>query len=372
MIKILSIGNTYIRNGVHSINGLTYAGGMTNSPMESFRYIIENQPDVVVFATTLGNLNDITVYQRIRKMYASKDIPIILLVHEEDEDLYEDFYDDGITIGLHPDIEEEILFLHIDQLVRRCRESKNSILVLVEDSAILNTYSLYLNDQYFVFTASNAKEAVNWLMTEKVDVILTDVGGEKQQGIKFLRMVVENTVWQSIPVIVQTDVNNLKLVSELKEKVTDCLLKPVGKDTLLKHLDQLFYPAKKPESLAVINGRKRILLVDKEGINFSALKNVINEHYDTIHGLPGVRPISIMEAESVDCVIVNLDNALFCLNKIIEKALQKHIPVLLCTSEPKQINELLDEKTRKAACIEGTIELPVEKMAVLDKLELAI
>ena len=372
MIKILSIGETYIKKGIHSVNNISYTGGISHNPMETYNYIIKYRPDIIVFATQPGNLENLKVYQRIRNMYAGKFIPIILLVHEEDEDIYEDLYEDAITVGLSTHIKEEILFLHIKQLVDRCNEMKKNVLIVDKDPVTLNTYRLFLEERYQIHTATSTNEAVNYLMSETVSVIIFAISEKTSMDIKFIQFLQDNQAWRNIPIIVQIEANQTDLVPKILDKgIIDCLIKPIGKETLLERLSYALSEEKYPTRI-IVPGKKRVLLIDKLGINCRSIRSILEGHYESVHVLPGVRAISILEVDHIDGIILNLDNGLFCLNKIMEKALIKHIPIILYTSNIEEINKVLDEKTKDASCIHSILELPVSRTILLDKLELAI
>ncbi len=372
MIKVLSIGDTHVKQGSHKVNTISYEGGITQSPIETFNYIIQYRPDIIVFATQLGSLEHLTVYQRIRNMYAGKYVPMILLVHEEDEVLYEDYYEDGITIGLHHDVQEETLFFHMEQLVSRCQLMRKNILVVDKDPVVLNTYCHFLGGKYRIQTASSTKDAVNYLISESVDAIICGISNADQLDLSLLEALQGNPKLKEIPIIAQTDAANRELLPQIfSYGVADCLIKPVEKETLLSHIKYVFNEEVRPNTV-LETGKKRILLIDKQGVSYYSIRNILFGHYDSVYALPGVKAVSILEEERIDVILMNLDNGLFCLNKVMEKAKIKHIPIILLTSSTENINKLIDEQTRNAPCINCILDLPVSKNVLLDKLELAV
>ena len=371
MIKVLSIGENYIKEGNYSVNNEFYEGGVTKNPIETYHYIIQHRPDVIVMSTKPGDIETLTVYQRIRNMYAGKYIPFIILVHEEDELLYESYYEDGITIGLEPEVSEEALYLHIEQIVNRCRKMRKKILLVDKDPVVLHTYRHFLGGKYKIYTASNIEEAIDCLRRETIHVLISSIATKDNMELNFLQLLQENERWKEIPNIIQIDPENIELMPIiLSYGVSDCLIKPVDKEALLDHvrvaLGEQLYP-----SLA-ITGEKRILLVDKKGVSFYSIKNSLKGHYNTLYASPGVRAVSILEVEHIDGIILNLDNAYFCLSKIIEKAQIKNIPILLFTSNKDGVDTSIKQKTNNASCINCVMELPVNRKILLDKLELAI
>ena len=372
MIKVLSIGDTYVKQGSHNINTMSYEGGITQSPIETFNYIIQYRPDIIVFATQLGSLEHLTVYQRIRNMYAGRYVPIILLVHEEDEVLYEDYYEDGITIGLHHDVQEETLFFHMEQLVSRCQLMRKNILIVDTDPVVLNTYRHFLGGKYRIQTVSSTKEAVNYLISEPVDAIIAGMTNVGHLDLSLFEALKGNPKWKEIPIIIQADATDRELLPQiLSYGVSDCLIKPVDKDTLLTHLKYVFNEEVRPNAV-LETGQKRILLIDKQGVSYFSIKNILVGHYDSVYAPPGVRAVSILEEEHIDVILLNLDNGLFCLNKVLEKAKLKNISIILLTSNSKNINKLIDEQARNSTCINCILDLPVNKSVLLDKLELAV
>jgi DNA-binding response OmpR family regulator len=124
---------------------------------------------------------------------------------------------------------------------------KYSILIAEDDPIALNSLVNILQ-RYFknVFTAINGTEAYEKVLSQKIDIILTDMRMPHQDGADFIKQLRELDV--NLPVIfmsAHTDSNTLLRIIPLN--ITEYLVKPIKIDQVLQLCQELF---KKKEAIS--------------------------------------------------------------------------------------------------------------------------
>ena len=82
------------------------------------------------------------------------------------------------------------------------------ILVVDDDPEVLDTLKLYLQDNMQVVTARSGRQAVDYMETNTVDLILLDVEMPIMNGIKTLEHIREHKEYDNIPVMFLTGHSN--------------------------------------------------------------------------------------------------------------------------------------------------------------------
>ena len=113
--------------------------------------------------------------------------------------------------------------------------------VLCVDDEIINTKTLsnLLSEEYKVYTALSAKEAMTILRETKVDVVITDQRMPETVGVDFLKDLVSNNLTDNIRIILTgyTDINDL--IECINNGLIDrYLMKPWDADELLEVVRQ--------------------------------------------------------------------------------------------------------------------------------------
>ena len=118
-----------------------------------------------------------------------------------------------------------------------------NVLYLEDDKSLLTHTKDILDDFVLkVFAVNTSKEALEVLEKEKIDVIISDILLENENGIDFLRTIKEEKNL-SIPTILttaHTDTNYL--LDAIKLKVENYIVKPINIKELLNTLHDILFP----------------------------------------------------------------------------------------------------------------------------------
>ncbi len=100
---------------------------------------------------------------------------------------------------------------------------------------------------YNILKASSGKSGLGLALQHKPDLIIVDFELADMSGYDFCCQLKAGTVTQGIPVIVLTALNTPQAVLEAYEQgVTDYLLKPIGKKSLLKEIERVLREVSQP------------------------------------------------------------------------------------------------------------------------------
>lgn len=118
-----------------------------------------------------------------------------------------------------------------------------NILYLEDDKSLL-THTKDILDDFVakVYAVNTSKEALEVLEKERVDVIISDILLENENGIDFLRELKEKRD-VDIPTILTTAHTDTKyLLDAIKLKVENYIVKPINIKELLNTLHDILYP----------------------------------------------------------------------------------------------------------------------------------
>lgn len=121
--------------------------------------------------------------------------------------------------------------------------SNFNVLYLEDDKSLL-THTKDILDDFVakVYAVNTSKEALEILATQKVDVIISDILLENENGIDFLRELKE-TRNINIPTILTTAHTDTKyLLDAIKLKVENYIVKPINIKELLNTLHDILFP----------------------------------------------------------------------------------------------------------------------------------
>lgn len=120
--------------------------------------------------------------------------------------------------------------------------SKFNVLYLEDDKSLLIHTKDILDDFVEnVFAANTSKEAFDILEKKKVDVIISDILLENENGIDFLREIQSKNIF--IPTILTTAHTDTKyLLDAIKLKVENYIVKPINIKELLNSIHDILLP----------------------------------------------------------------------------------------------------------------------------------
>lgn len=107
------------------------------------------------------------------------------------------------------------------------RFSMKTILLVDDESSVVESLRLIVKDSYKVLSTLNGREALKILEKEHVDLVLLDIKMHEMNGLEFLRRL--QPLGQEAGVVVLTAVNDVKAIVEaVKLGALDYIVKPFG------------------------------------------------------------------------------------------------------------------------------------------------
>ncbi len=120
--------------------------------------------------------------------------------------------------------------------------SKHRILIVDDDAIILRTMEVWLKDRYTVYMVGNGKEALDFLSSQEVDLILLDYEMPEMSGPEVMFALHEDPALCDIPVMFLTGKNDKESVkTAVSLKPIRYILKSSSKDDILSGIDRFFY-----------------------------------------------------------------------------------------------------------------------------------
>lgn len=248
------------------------------------------------------------------------------------------------------------------------RNTPPTVLVIEDDKGTQELLTLHLTRAgYRVFHAVNGVEGIEKAKADKPFIILLDIMLPKKDGWEVLQELKSNPETKNIPVIINSIVNNKELGFTLG--AADYLVKPLGKDALLKSIKEISILTKK-------NARPiKILIIDDDKKSLQSLSKMLDGSEFAIHGALSEKEGFNMAIE-VRPDIILIDIALPAaggfdvIKKLKEAPSTKEIPILVLTEG--EVNR--EEKLKLLAQIETIMQKELfskdELLAEIRKMEL--
>ncbi|PRY97329.1 two component regulator with propeller domain [Marinilabilia salmonicolor] len=96
------------------------------------------------------------------------------------------------------------------EITKRDHGSKQTLLIVEDNEDLCNFLERNLKVEYMVKTASNGKEAINFLERNSVDIIISDIVMPEVDGMELVRKTRENEQFSHIPIILLSARNNVE------------------------------------------------------------------------------------------------------------------------------------------------------------------
>lgn len=253
--------------------------------------------------------------------------------------------------------EEESFVEHVS----RGEKSKNVILAIDDNPEAIDILCKYLGGEYTVVGLLGGNEAVAKAKLLRPMAITLDIMMPHKDGWEVLKELKDDPETQDIPVIILSIVDDQRRGFSLG--AAEYIVKPVGKDILLKKLRSL-------EKLGKI---KRILMVDNDPETVRAVGSVLEDAgYQVVTAYNSEDAIRAIENVRPDLIILNLatpevgfDTVEYL--KASEKA--KETPLIILTQ--KELTE--EEKEKLNGRIRGILnKVVLAKEDLLDQLKQTI
>jgi CheY-like chemotaxis protein len=117
------------------------------------------------------------------------------------------------------------------------------VLVVDDEIHIVHVVAIKLrHNGYEVISAENGAQALDLVLEEKPDIIVTDVQMPVMTGPEFVQKLRQNDQTKDIPVIMLT-ARSFTIEDEQKEslQISECLSKPFSPKELLRSIEDILY-----------------------------------------------------------------------------------------------------------------------------------
>jgi PAS domain S-box-containing protein len=223
-------------------------------------------------------------YEIIKK-YASSGIKIFVLTSQDDEQLREISFQNGVIDYIVKDKDFFLKLDNISKIIEKIEKNKQSSILIVEDSYVIQEQltEILSNRNYQTFSCDCVERIMEMIEVNDIDLMLLDVNLKDKNGIDFLnkkRNIIIDKL--NIPVIIVSGSKDTDIIREgLKAGAKDVLRKPYIVEELVLKVDlNIDYKRKEKENKYfqflleqyknVLEDSFNILTCDKHGF----IKNV--------------------------------------------------------------------------------------------------
>ncbi len=255
MLKVLVIGHAesfVVRGRMEKMkNRLGYEVIFVASEPDSIRKKAD-WADLFVFNMDGEFRDDEKVLAFMKEQCMRLDRKIILIAGQEDalqkaQELLSEYLIEGsflrpldITAFLNCVSEAEFLTGSVMEGIQE-KKIKKKILIVDDDPVYSMMIHSWLKDRYQISIAGGGMQALKWLATNEVDLILLDFEMPVISGAQVLSMLREDEDFKSIPVMFLTGKNSREHVMQVIDlKPQDYILKSILRDELRKKLADFF------------------------------------------------------------------------------------------------------------------------------------
>ncbi len=168
------------------------------------------------------------------------------------------------------------------QSTSNLEESRNSILIVEDNSDMRNYIASCFINRYEIYQAQNGQEGYDIAIEELPDLIITDVVMPIRNGIEMCRLLKNSPETKHIPIIILTAKSDSEDVFKgLKHGVVDYITKPFHNQTLVLKVRNLLSLQKKQKekySKELVSRSLDVVFKEKEYDFGYKLQKVLDEH----------------------------------------------------------------------------------------------
>lgn len=155
--------------------------------------------------------------------------------------------------------------------------TKARVLVVDDDVEYLEVVKRYLSDDYIAYTAQGGRAAIDFLMQQKVDLILLDVEMPILDGFHTLDAIRKMESGIAVPVIFVTGRHDrFTVLHSVQQGVDAYIVKPFEKDALIKKIQEVMHYEDSSMDKEII------LSVDDDMIFLKMLKQKLQKFYNVV------------------------------------------------------------------------------------------
>lgn len=151
-----------------------------------------------------------------------------------------------------------------------------NVLYLEDDESLLRHTKDILEDFVNnIYAVRTIKEALDILLSKKIDLIISDILLKDENGIDFLKHIKSKNI--NTPIVLTTAHTDTQyLLDAIKLKVEDYIIKPINIKELLNSLHDILLPVVQQKEIQKNNNLIRTISAITDGKQVSIIKYIIN------------------------------------------------------------------------------------------------
>lgn len=225
---------------------------------------------------------------------------------------------------------------------------RNLIMVIDDDPMMRETMELFLKDKYDVIGMQEAREALDYLQTKPVDMVLLDIRLPEISGIVAYDMIRRTKYGADVPVIFLSGLSDRNTVLECLQKgASNYVIKPVKKEILCDMVRKYI----KKEKLSC----RPLLLTVSENDDISEIKEVIQEEFRLAMVSSVAAALQFLEQNKPEVILADYDlrvlNGLKFVAEARKRALDSGFGVVIRYKE-LDAEKRIAASTQRALCIQ--------------------
>lgn len=243
--KVLIIGQAgFMMNAI--VNGIKKSDYDVEKTEAKIDLISKIEPltRLVILYLDSENTSDSRFLTYLKDLVLEKELCLFLVGEPEEVEEVEEIIPDEVIckVMLRP-LNVNDLVSELDEAVRKETEAeaRKKILIVDDDPTMLRMIKTFLGEKYLVYVAGSGMNAITFLATNKVDLILLDYEMPVISGAKVLEMIRSEVSTQDIPVMFLTAKNDKESVMQvLALKPEKYLLKTMPPEEWMQNIDDFF------------------------------------------------------------------------------------------------------------------------------------
>lgn len=243
--KVLIIGQAgFMMNAI--VNGIKKSDYDVEKTEAKIDLISKIEPltRLVILYLDSENTSDSRFLTYLKDLVLERELCLFLVGEpEEVEEVEEIIPDEAICKVMLRPLNVNDLVSELDEAVRKETEAeaRKKILIVDDDPTMLRMIKSLLGEKYLVYVAGSGMNAITFLATNKVDLILLDYEMPVISGAKVLEMIRSEVSTQDIPVMFLTAKNDKESVMQvLALKPEKYLLKTMPPEEWMQNIDDFF------------------------------------------------------------------------------------------------------------------------------------
>lgn len=239
------------------------------------------------------------------------------------------------------------------------------IVIVDDDAVLLQTLEIFLKNHYDVVTFEEVEPAIDYIKSNKVDLVFLDIRMPEISGIMAFDMIRQSEAGEQIPIIFISGYSDKRTVIECIEKgASNYLLKPVKKELLIETIENTLGTAEVP----VFMDEKPLLLMVTKNQDMKSLVKRLKEEYCVVTVANVIPAVGVVKKNKPKVVLVDNELPVYdgiqTVQKIRDMALEPKFGTVIV------YEELDGDKKAKALDVEALcVKRPLDMENLLSCLE---